>query len=762
MSGNADGHVRGDARSGATENGVAGVETPRRILGFDLLRGLAALAVAIPHLLLLTGHSDLLEAVSIIAVEVFFALSGYVLAPQVLLLHARASAGNFGVFLFRRWIRTLVPYVIALVLIAWLTGNLFTSLFLQKTVFVDTLVGLPEDDFFAISWSLAVEEWYYVLAAVLAVVFARTRLMPVFVGVLVVSFAVKLIGMALDPDWLVNVRRVAVYRLDAIAFGFVMYLLRGRLPRTLWVALAWLAVSLAVSALLLSLSGGAEGMSAKVWMLFAIYALTGFSVSSVAVFRLLDPALSRLRLLGVSEFLGRISYSVYLFHLPFGYALAKLGLDPLAMVVLGTAMTVAFSWSFAGVVESRLIGGRPRYRAPGPRSVGAERVTPDGPTVPGLLRGMGVAVAGLVGVVALAEVGSQAWLKRNRPALAQPLFHTDENLNKRGTIHALGALDPMLGYAHPKRIAIETKPFGVSPIDGFGVHRAKQGDYMEIFTLGGSTSDPFLAARKKEFAWTYHLYTNCRRVVNCQVWNGGVGGFGSPQEVLKLVRDVVPREPDLVVSLHGPNELNRLGRVPFTTGEAYRRLRAEAGEEKLWLDNYLPNLLSAVAWIRREDDTPARDREIHWGYNYNDVTPFQRWKTNVEMMHGIAASQGVPYVTVLQPLVGWGDYEPSLELIKAGRRNQAYYDTVAEFYSQATEYCATVDFCLDMSRVFDGYSREGPEGELYRDIRHPNDAGNRIIGERVAEALVEMGLIAPLGDVSGEGASEVRSEGEGQ
>ena len=85
-----------------------------RVASLDLLRGMAAFAVAIPHFLMFHNiDAEGAETMSILGVEVFFVLSGYVLAPQLLALAERPSWHNLGVFWVRRWMRPLMRLSIA-------------------------------------------------------------------------------------------------------------------------------------------------------------------------------------------------------------------------------------------------------------------------------------------------------------------------------------------------------------------------------------------------------------------------------------------------------------------------------------------------------------------------------------------------------------------------------------------------------------------------------------------------------------------------
>src|SRR4051794_26212890 len=79
-----------------------------RIVALDFLRGLAALSVAIPHFYMhaSNGESVTWEVISVTGVEVFFVLSGFVLAQQLLYCVERGDLRTLRTFLVRRWMRT--------------------------------------------------------------------------------------------------------------------------------------------------------------------------------------------------------------------------------------------------------------------------------------------------------------------------------------------------------------------------------------------------------------------------------------------------------------------------------------------------------------------------------------------------------------------------------------------------------------------------------------------------------------------------------
>ena len=209
----------------------------KRSASLDFLRGAAAFAVAIPHYLTANApFQPFAEAFAIAGVEVFFVLSGFVLAPQIVDWVVGKPSRNLGVFLIRRWMRTIPPYVVALAVVAALSGNLMTADFVRYLFYVENLFSSANHvDFYPVAWSLAVEEWFYVLFApalflVARLLGRRDRRLEAIFAVLVI-LVVAALRLAFAPhDWDLNVRRVTLFRINSIVWGFLLYLALERRP----------------------------------------------------------------------------------------------------------------------------------------------------------------------------------------------------------------------------------------------------------------------------------------------------------------------------------------------------------------------------------------------------------------------------------------------------------------------------------------------------------------------------------------------------
>jgi peptidoglycan/LPS O-acetylase OafA/YrhL/lysophospholipase L1-like esterase len=387
----------------------------KRSASLDFLRGAAAFAVAIPHYLTANApFQPFAESFAISGVEVFFVLSGFVLAPQIVDWVVNKPWRNLGVFLIRRWMRTIPPYAVALVVIALLTGNLLTADFVRYLFYVENLFSSANHvDFYPVAWSLAVEEWFYLLFAPALFLVARLlgrgdRRLEVAFAILVIV-VVAALRLSISPhDWDLNVRRVTLFRIDSIVWGFLLYLaLERREPLALdnasnrW-GLAALLGLLAV-AIPAELAVAILAVEGDTWAQLTFpYVSAAFGMIAVGVVWQAEGLFRNRFVRGASFFLGRISYSVYLFHLIIIMALKPMmAAAPLALqlLVYGVAILALSTLFFAGF-ERPILAARPYYSAA--RRAAAVIVAPQrAPRRSRLLVGVALGLAALgLGVLA--------------------------------------------------------------------------------------------------------------------------------------------------------------------------------------------------------------------------------------------------------------------------------------------------------------------------------------------------------------------------
>lgn len=313
---------------------------------------------------------------AVLAVEVFFVLSGYVLAPQILFCLNAARPRYLGTFVVRRWMRTIPPYLVALLLISLVTGQFGTWDFTRYLFYVQNFVRQSNaNDYFAIAWSLSVEEWFYVtfpaLLMLAAFIAGRRHVRFAFGFAIAFCTAVAVARVLFGDlhDWGGAVRRVVVFRVDSIGYGFLLYLAVDGFKRRwlsnvpVWIlAFAALAMTALVGAMLDHIAATGDHVSEQLFPFAA--ALFGSALILLAV--RCEAALWWHPLVAKFGFwLGRISYSTYLFHIILIELIAAAFPHMRTWVqgLLFLAVLFTFTTAFYASFERPILARRPRYIA---------------------------------------------------------------------------------------------------------------------------------------------------------------------------------------------------------------------------------------------------------------------------------------------------------------------------------------------------------------------------------------------------------------
>lgn len=293
----------------------------RRIIALDGVRGLAALCVVLPHyFMMIKWQVTIAEAVSIIGVEVFFVLSGFVLAEQIIFCLSRETRARLPIFFVRRWMRTLPPYILALTIMGILTGHLFDRDFFQHLLFVQNLLSVNDSgDFFSPAWSLSVEEWFYVLFPLYLVFMRYLRLtLKLSVALFLLGFFLtKIAGLGIYQESFTVVRRAVIFRLDSICFGFILFVGLSRVRRRKLAFVATIAaLLLTVCALaLIALFNQIGETQHRLPQLLVFYVAAVFGASLIGLGLACEPAVRKFQVVRwTATWLGRMSYDMYLFH----------------------------------------------------------------------------------------------------------------------------------------------------------------------------------------------------------------------------------------------------------------------------------------------------------------------------------------------------------------------------------------------------------------------------------------------------------------
>jgi len=356
-----------------------------RIHGLDTLRALAVTLVVLHHYVLFVSNASTfgwVGEVGWVGVDLFFALSGYLIGNQI--FAALKSPGGFSLkhFYARRLLRTLPNYWVVLALyFLWpaFRGDAPLLPLWEYASFIQNF-GLAPGSAFSHSWSLAIEEQFYMLLPALALlgVLLGGSLRLAWTGIALAFVAGMLIRAGLWQEMAGQDQKLYFYfkyiyysslcRADELLAGVSLALLRNHHP------LAWARLTrhgnlmaclglLACAVAFWFFLDDRYGFGITVFG-FPLMAL-GFSLLIVAAVAQ-GSLLRGLRVPGAGP-LALWSYAIYLLHKPLcvmaagrmetqGYGAEH----PLTIVAL-LVLSVASGWLLYRLVETPFMLLRERY-----------------------------------------------------------------------------------------------------------------------------------------------------------------------------------------------------------------------------------------------------------------------------------------------------------------------------------------------------------------------------------------------------------------
>jgi peptidoglycan/LPS O-acetylase OafA/YrhL len=309
----------------------------RHIPALDGLRGLAILMVMIFHQTVMVPATAADRAVARGAghldsgVDLFFVLSGFLITG--ILVDARGSAGYFRNFFARRSLRIFPLYYAVLVVVLVVLPRFHVSKLAKWGVTgADQLwywfylsnwrigrVGFHHG-ILDVSWSLAIEEQFYLLWPFVVAALGRRSLIKVCVGLIAGAFLAR-VGLILAGGPEMGVHTFTTSRMDTLGTGALIALLaRGPGGLGPWIAPArWVAAGGLVVLIAGWTAGQAPGTLAGAIHRSAGYSALAAVFGGLLVLAVAAPPKSRLaRGLTWQPLLtlGTYSYALYLFHYP--------------------------------------------------------------------------------------------------------------------------------------------------------------------------------------------------------------------------------------------------------------------------------------------------------------------------------------------------------------------------------------------------------------------------------------------------------------
>lgn len=307
----------------------------KKSYGLDIIRVISAFLVFIPHIIIsISSNLELVNffyIVSVIGVELFFCLSGYLICKQgmSILSNKEKKIKNSLVFIIRRLLRTWPAYFFAL-----LSYSLFYRFFEKELIyyffFIQNLFyPMVSNNFFAVSWSITVEELFYFIFPILLclVAFIQNKISSkhikseylIITSCLLIIIVIYLLRLDLNvSNWGSELRRVALLRIDAIAFGGLGYFFIHYLKKNSYIDIFFLVLASSLIILIyynLNIySLRSSFLDQKIENNYIFYLIYIFSICLVGlsdrIFRLKSNRLKKI----ISE-LANWSYPLYLMHI---------------------------------------------------------------------------------------------------------------------------------------------------------------------------------------------------------------------------------------------------------------------------------------------------------------------------------------------------------------------------------------------------------------------------------------------------------------
>ncbi len=202
---------------------------------------------------------DKLSPLGVLGVELFFVLSGFLIGTILIrtFLNTDYTFRDVRNFWIRRWFRTIPVYWLILTAdlllykvmnyVKWDAPKLLYYPFLQNLWYPHPLY------FFGEAWSLSIEEWFYLTLPVVMYMASRLFrpadkrgfLLRVFVVYLIVFVSARFVNAfhpINGPEQDISIRKVVVFRLDAVMYGVLFayfnYFKKEVLERVKYVLLA--------------------------------------------------------------------------------------------------------------------------------------------------------------------------------------------------------------------------------------------------------------------------------------------------------------------------------------------------------------------------------------------------------------------------------------------------------------------------------------------------------------------------------------------
>lgn len=263
-------------------------------------------------------------------------------------------------------------------------------------------------------------------------------------------------------------------------------------------------------------------------------------------------------------------------------------------------------------------------------------------------------------------------------------------------------LDVNLGYTY----------FYEGYYPGISIYGQERKKNYKIAALGGSTTDGTWKTMK---SWPQFLYEKLGRK-DITVYNAGVSGYVSGQELIRLIRDILPLKPDMVIVYDGANDSGGNVVIP----------------EEPYAFNYARTVYEFGA--RHMEDEYLERMGGKYMVNYGMQSykgRFENWLSNIESMQAICKARDISFYSFMQPvLLSKGSYNKAEW--EMHEKYEGEYSFMAGFRDamQSNNIELSHPYIHDLSGIFDEVE------DVYFDTCHVYEKGNEIIAREIYKHIV--------------------------
>ena len=248
---------------------------------------------------------------------------------------------------------------------------------------------------------------------------------------------------------------------------------------------------------------------------------------------------------------------------------------------------------------------------------------------------------------------------------------------------------------------------GTNFIPGIYIHGRDESANMRIVALGGSTTEE---ERSQFRSWPRIMYEKYIEELGegITLYNGGIAGYTSRQELIKLIRDILYLKPDVVVVYSGFNDIS----ADSNKGFEWLYQLIEYGQNAVYGQGVLGRTMK---------------EGIFRGVDSKDV--IDSWVINMESMYAIANIQNIKFHSFMQPMMASQKISTKHGIALHKMFNAYYYDvdkikTMRLFRQRGNEIESTHPYIHDLSGIFD-------EMDVYMDHCHVWEKGNEVIADSI-------------------------------